>query len=80
MWGVRRQISLLLSEGHADARYYPIGMVWDEAKLVVERRNRQFATEALLTQLAVASLLSKKEAKEFSKQIKRLNGSGDQQA
>lgn len=77
MWGIRRQISLLLAEGHQDARHYPIGMVWDEAKLVVERRNRAHATDAMLIQLAVGSVLSKKGAQEFSKQIKRLNGSGD---
>lgn len=77
MWGVRRQISLLMAEGHPDARHYPIGMVWDEASLVVSRINRAHATDALLIQLAVGAVLSKKGAQEFSKQIKRLNGSGD---
>lgn len=52
-------------------------MVWDEAKLVVERRNRAHATDALLVQMAVASILSKDGAKEFSKKIKGLS-SGDQ--
>jgi len=60
-----------------NAQQYPIGMVWDEARLVVERRNREHATNAILTQLAVASILSKDGRKEFTKTVKRLNESGD---
>ena len=76
MWGIRRQVSVLLSEGHAQAPRYPIGMVWDECQLVVERQNRAHATEATLVQLAVSSILSKDGAKEFRKTLKRLNESG----
>jgi len=76
MWGIRRQISLLLAEGHPEAPHYPIGMVWDEARLVVERHNGAHATQAVLVQLAVASVLSKDGAKEFKKTISRLNDSG----
>lgn len=67
---------MLLSEGHADAPYYPIGKVWDECRLVVERHNGAHATQAVLVQLAVASILSKDGAKEFKKTINRLNESG----
>lgn len=59
-----------------DAQHYPIGMVWDEAALVVERRNREHATNATLMQLAVVSVLSKEGRKEFKNVIKRLNDSG----
>jgi hypothetical protein len=51
-------------------------MVWDEAALVVERRNREHATNATLMQLAVVSVLSKEGRKEFKNVIKRLNDSG----
>lgn len=67
-----------MSEGHTDAQYYPIGMVWDEARLAVERQNGHHATTAILTQLAVVSVLSKDGRKEFKKTIRRLNDSGYQ--
>lgn len=69
-------MSLLLSEGHTDAQHYPIGMVWDEARIIVERQNGAHATTAILTQLAVVSVLSKEGQREFKKTIKRLNDSG----
>jgi len=69
---------LLLSQGHPQAPHYPIGMIWDEARLVVERLNGAYATEAILVQSAIASALSKDGAKEFKKTISRLNDSGDQ--
>ena len=74
MWGIRRQVSLLLANGHSDALNYTVGKVWDEAEIVVERLNRQAVTEAVLIQSAVASLLSKEGGKEFSKLVKRLTG------
>jgi len=61
-----------------DAPFYPIGMVWDEAQIVVERINGFHATQAILTQMAVISVLSKDGSKEFKKAIKRLNDSGEQ--
>jgi hypothetical protein len=76
LWGIRRQVSLLLSEGHADAPHYPIGMVWDESRLAVERINRFHATQAVLTQQAVASILSRDGQKEFKKTITGLNENG----
>lgn len=51
-------------------------MVWDEARLVVERRNSEHATNSVLMQLAVLSVLSKDGQREFKKTIKRLNDSG----
>lgn len=72
MTGIRRQVSLLLSAGHAAARRYPIGMVFMEAQFVVERHNREEATRAMLIQLAAGSMLSKDSAREFAKQIKKM--------
>ncbi|MFA7168142.1 MAG: hypothetical protein WC096_04510 [Sphaerochaetaceae bacterium] len=43
---------------------------------MVERRNRDHATNATLMQLAVVSVLSKEGRKEFKNVINRLNDSG----
>lgn len=51
-------------------------MVWDESRLAVERINRFHATQAVLTQQAVASILSKDGAKEFKNTITELNQNG----
>lgn len=53
---------------------YTIGQVWDEAEIVVDRVNGEMVTQAVLFQSAVASILSEKAGKEFSKLIKQLVG------
>lgn len=72
MWNLRGQVSLLLDHGHPEARRYPVGMLMDEARLVVQRVNNGHVTTATLLQGAVSGVLSKKANKEFQKQIKRL--------
>lgn len=67
-------MSLLLANGHVHAQNYPIGMVVEEASYVVERQDRAEASHALLLQLAVSSLFSKKGGTAFRKQIKQLSG------
>jgi hypothetical protein len=52
-------------------------MVWDESRLVVERLNGLQKTEAVLTQMAVVSVMSKDGAKEFKKVLARLDDGGD---
>jgi len=47
-------------------------MVHDESALVVERVNGVMATEAILIQQAIASVLDKKAAKLFTETVKRL--------
>jgi hypothetical protein len=47
-------------------------MLWDETRVVQRRRDANAATDALLTQMAVASLFDKEAGKEFSKLVKRL--------
>jgi hypothetical protein len=64
---------MLLDHGHPEARYYPLGMLYDESNLVRERANGRIVTEAQLLQMAVASILSKESRKEFAKTTKRLN-------
>lgn len=74
MWGLRRQVNLLLDHGHPHAWHYPIGRVWDESNLVAQRFNNQEATKAILLEMAVSSVLSKEGGKEFDKMIKRMTG------
>ena len=62
MWGLRRQVSLLLSAGHPDAAFYPVHRVWEEARLVVQRENGKEVTHALLLQLAVSSAMNGKKS------------------
>jgi hypothetical protein len=70
---LRGQVSQLLSHGHTDAPFYPVGMVWDEARLVERNVNRLEATRATLLQMAVSSVLSEEAGKEFKKVIERLS-------
>lgn len=69
-------MSLLLDHGHPHARRYPIGMVWDEATLVVERMNCEAASNTALLQLAAGSLLSKEAGKQLKKTLKELLNNG----
>ncbi len=69
---LRRQVSLLMAEGHGQARFYPVGMVWEEASFVVERRNNDLASQAIALQAAGASIMDKKGAKHFKELIKGL--------
>lgn len=58
-------MSLLLSEGHTEARRYPIGMVWTEARFVRERNANRRTRDAAITQLVLGTLFSKKAGKEL---------------
>lgn len=56
---------------------YPIGRVFDEANLIVERANGELATLALIIQGATATTgmgASKKTAEHFKKLIRSLSG------
>ena len=66
-------MNLLIANGHVEARHYPLGMVNDEAALVVERENGRMVSEALLLQSAVGSILSRQARSAFTKKIKSLN-------
>lgn len=72
MWGLRRQVSLLLDHGHHQARHYPIGMVWEEVRIVVDRVNQEEASHATLMQAAVLGTKSKKGAQAFRKILKEM--------
>lgn len=69
----RRHVSLLLANGHASARQYPLGMVQAEAEIVTERINRQMVSESLLMQACVGTVLGGKEGiTAYQKMIKGL--------
>lgn len=50
-------------------------MISLEVEFVVARQNQASATYALLTQMAVSSILDKKANAEFKKQIRKLTQS-----
>ena len=75
MWARRENVSLLMSEGHAHARRYPIGMLLDECRIASRRINNRIASEMSLTHLAVSAILSKKGGTEFRKAVQRLQES-----
>lgn len=63
---------MLLDSGHAHAFSYPLGMVWEEAQLVVERRNQGSANETALLHAAAAAIFSKEGMKNLQKILKEL--------
>jgi hypothetical protein len=67
-------VSLLIDHGHPEAMSYPVGMVWDESRLVIERLNGFEVTRATLLQMAVSSMFSKEAGDAFRKELLRLNG------
>jgi hypothetical protein len=67
-------VSLLQAHGHPEARYYPVPYLWAETRIVRRRVNRDLANNAILTQMAVGSILSEKAGKAFQKRIKELTG------
>lgn len=62
-----------MAHGHPHARLYPINFLFEETQLVAERVNWNEATRAVLLQSAVGSLLSKENAKHFSKLLNRMH-------
>jgi hypothetical protein len=71
-----------MAAGHPEARDYPLGLLFDEAELVSERKNHDMATIALLTDLAISKQPNQmvkhqstaKTARRFNDLIKKLTG------
>ena len=42
----------MLANGHPDAESYPVARVWDEATTVVERKNGEYVSLAIVIQQA----------------------------
>lgn len=68
-------MSLLLSEGHADARHYPVAVVWSEARIVRERNSNRRSRDLALEQLLLSTLFSKKAGKELEKLLNKVTES-----
>ena len=68
-------MSLLLSEGHADARCYPVAVVWSEARIVRQRHANRIRQDAALMQMAIASVMDRKAGKRLSKLLNRMDES-----
>lgn len=60
-------MSLLLDHGHRHARDYPLGMVYEEALLVVERMNQEEAGRAALMHVVGLAVMSKEGTKALKK-------------
>ncbi len=67
-------MNLLLDHGHPAAWDYPLGMLGDEVELVVDRQNRQMATEAILAQAAFGSTQFKEMGEVFKQLVQGLSG------
>jgi hypothetical protein len=70
--GLRRDVSLLLSEGHEHAREYPVVHVWNEARIVRQRHSTRRFRDSALTQLILSTLFNKKAGKELQKLLKKV--------
>lgn len=67
-------MSLLLSEGHANANKYPIAKVWYEGQLVRERVNARISSEVVLMHAAIVAVASPKGkgVEHFKKLLRKL--------
>jgi len=72
LWGLRRKRSLLVANGHPHAGLYPLGMLNDEAGLVIERQNNLLASEAVLLQAAASTLFAEEAGQHFNELIERM--------
>lgn len=65
-------MSLLLAEGHWQARQYPVGHIWSEVEIVRDRLNGATVTNATMTNAAVAATNSKKGFEYFKNLIRKM--------
>lgn len=72
--GLRRDVSLLLSAGHTDAKHYILATLWSESRIVRQRQAMQIQQEAMLVQAAITSVLAGDKA--FGKLLKRIGDVG----
>jgi hypothetical protein len=65
----------LISEGHEHAAAYPLAVVWAEARSARRRWVNRVEIDASVMQGVVASVLSKKGAKQLKDTLKKLRES-----
>jgi GTP cyclohydrolase FolE2 len=68
-------VSLLLSEGHSEARNYPIAVSWSEARIIRQRHAARRRAEAAQMQMVIASVFDSKAGKQLQAVLKRLDES-----
>lgn len=68
-------MSLLLSEGHADARHYPICMTWSEARIIRQRKHMQRVRDAAVMQMVIGSQFSKEAGKKLPPLLNKVSES-----
>jgi len=73
--GLRRDVSLLLSEGHVHAREYPVAHVWNEARIVRQRHHSRRFRDSAVMQLVLSTLFNKKAGKALHKLLKKVGES-----
>lgn len=73
MLTLRRDVGLLLSEGHRFAPRYPLWRLEIEASLVRERKDQDVALSSSMINCAINAAFSKKAAKEFTRNLKKLS-------
>lgn len=69
---LREDTSLLMAEGHPRAREYPLGMLWEEVRIVQMRKERETAIWASSLRAAISSVLSEKSGTQFDEFIEDL--------
>lgn len=72
MLALRRDVSVLLSEGHSHSRLYPIIMLWNEAELARERRRTQWQMMMNISSAVINASntdISKRDRKELGKAL-----------
>jgi len=70
-------VSFLLAEGHADAKFYPLGMLAVEVEIARKRVTGSLVGEVALLRMAMASVMSKKVAREFKTEMERLSADAE---
>ena len=58
-----------MDHGHLRARDYPIGMVWEEIRIVVDRVKSENAMRALIMRAAISATKTQDAATAFDKMI-----------
>jgi len=70
-------VSLLLAQGHSNARNYTLACLFSESRIVRERQAAQTTLEAILMQTVIASCINGQEAtKELNKLLAKVNDVG----
>ncbi|OOH27539.1 hypothetical protein B0B32_00050 [Pseudomonas aeruginosa] len=52
---------MLLSEGHADARRYPLAVLWSEARIVRQRHNARAVQDAAVMEAVIGAVISRRK-------------------